>query len=81
VPDQLSQVGVGAVSSVGSVGDAFDNALAETEVGQYKTELIHYRGSWRGLDDVELAALEWVDWHTTAGCTAPATIRHQPRTS
>jgi putative transposase len=41
------------------VGDA----LAETEIGLFKAELIHHRGPWRGLDDVELATLEWVDWH------------------
>ena len=53
----------GAAPSVGSVGDALDNALAETEIGLFKTELIHHRGPWKGLDDVELATLEWVDWH------------------
>jgi putative transposase len=58
---RLAQAGV--APSVGSVGDALDNALAETEIGLFKTELIHYRGPWKGLDDVELASLEWVDWH------------------
>ena len=53
----------GAAPSVGSVGDAYDNALAETEIGLYKTELIRQRGPWRTLDDVEIATLEWVDWH------------------
>ncbi len=53
----------GAAPSVGSVGDALDNALAETQIGLFKTELIRPRGPWRGLDDVELATLEWVDWH------------------
>ena len=43
----------GAAPSVGSVGDAYDNALAETEIGLFKTELIHHREPWRGLDDVE----------------------------
>jgi putative transposase len=38
------------------------NALAETTIGLFKTELIHPRGPWRGVDDVELATLEWVDW-------------------
>ena len=52
-----------AAPSVGSVGDALDNALAETHIGLFKTELIRRRGPWRGLDDVELATLEWVDWH------------------
>jgi len=52
----------GAVHSVGSKGDSFDNALAETIIGLYKTELIRRRGPWKGLDDVEYATLEWVDW-------------------
>jgi putative transposase len=53
----------GAAPSVGTVGDALDNALAETHIGLFKTELIRRHGPWKGLDDVELAALEWVDWH------------------
>ena len=52
----------GAAPSVGSVGDAYDNALAETEIGLFKTELINRRGPWRTVDDVEIATLEWVDW-------------------
>jgi putative transposase len=52
----------GAVASVGSRGDSYDNAVAESVIGLYKTELIRKRGPWRGLDDVELATLEWVDW-------------------
>src|SRR5215211_5746668 len=52
----------GAVTSVGSRGDSFDNALAETIIGLYKTELIRRRGPWKGLDQVEYATLEWVDW-------------------
>lgn len=52
----------GAVNSVGSKGDSYDNALAETIIGLYKTELIRRRGPWRGIDDVEYATLEWVDW-------------------
>lgn len=53
----------GAAPSVGSVGDAYDNALAETEIGLFKTEVIRRRGPWRNIDDVELATFEWVDWH------------------
>ena len=53
----------GAVTSVGSRGDSFDNALAETTIGLYKTELIRRRGPWRSFDDLELATLEWVDWY------------------
>jgi putative transposase len=52
----------GAVNSVGSKGDSYDNALAETIIGLYKAELVRNRGPWRGLDDLELATLEWVDW-------------------
>ena len=49
-------------SSVGSVGDSYDNALAETINGLYKTEVIRRRGPSRHIDDVEYATLEWVDW-------------------
>ena len=51
----------GIEPSVGSVGDSYDNALAETINGLYKAEVIHRR-SWRNLQDVELATLKWVDW-------------------
>ena len=47
---------------VGSVGDSYDTALAETIIGPYKTEVIHRRGPWRHLEAVEYATLEWVDW-------------------
>ena len=50
------------VASVGSVGDSYDNALAESFNGLYKWELIHRRGPWKGLDDVEFANLEYIDW-------------------
>lgn len=52
----------GAVTSVGAKGDSYDNALAETVMGLYKTELIRRRGPWRTADQVELATAEWVDW-------------------
>ena len=52
----------GAVASVGSKGDSFDNALAEAVNGLYKAELIHHRGPWRTADQVELATLAWVGW-------------------
>ena len=52
----------GAVASVGSKGDSYDNALAETINGLYKTEVIRRRGPWKNIDDVEFATLEWVDW-------------------
>ncbi len=48
--------------SVGSVGDSYDNALAETVIGLFKTEVINRRSPWRSLDAVEYATLEWVDW-------------------
>ena len=52
----------GIEPSVGTVGDSYDNALAETVIGLYKTEVIGRRGPWRNLAAVELATLEWVDW-------------------
>ena len=52
----------GVVNSVGSRGDSYDNAMAESIFGLYKTELVRNKGPWRGLDDLELATLEWVDW-------------------
>lgn len=52
----------GIEPSVGSVGDSYDNALAETVIGLFKTEVIRPRGPWRSLEAVELATLEWVDW-------------------
>jgi len=58
--DRLTEAGITA--SVGSVGDSYDNALAETINGLYKTEVIRKRGPWRNVDEVEYATLEWVDW-------------------
>jgi len=58
--ERLAEAGIEA--SVGSVGDSYDNALAETIIGLFKTEVIHARGPWRTLDAVEYATLEWVDW-------------------
>ena len=52
----------GVEPSVGSVGDSYDNALAETINGLYKAELIWRRGPWRNFEQVEFATLEWVDW-------------------
>ena len=49
--------------SVGSVGDSYDNAMAETINGIYKTEVIEHEGPWQGKSDVEFATLEWVDWY------------------
>jgi putative transposase len=58
--ERLAEAGV--EPSVGSVGDSYDNALAETIIGLYKTEVIRQQGPWRGIDAVELATLAWVDW-------------------
>jgi putative transposase len=55
-------VQAGLVPSVGSVGDSYDNALAETINGLYKAEVIHRRAPWRSLEAVEFAPLEWVHW-------------------
>lgn len=57
---RLAEAGI--ESSVGSRGDSYDNALAETIIGLYKTELIRHRGPWRNIEAVEYATLEWVDW-------------------
>ena len=58
--ERLAEAGV--EPSVGSVGDSYDNALAETINGLYKAEVIHRRGPWRSFEAVEVATLEWVDW-------------------
>ena len=58
--ERLSEAGV--EPSVGSVGDSYDNALAETINGLYKAELIHRRARWCSFEAVEFATLEWVDW-------------------
>jgi putative transposase len=52
----------GALASIGSVGDSYDNALAESVIGLYKTECVRHIGPWRGVDDLELATLSWVHW-------------------
>ncbi len=58
--ERLAEAGI--EPSVGSVGDSYDNALAESVIGLFKTDLIRRRGPWRGLEGVEFATLEWVDW-------------------
>ena len=68
----------GGVCSVGSRGDSYDNALAETIIGLFKAELIRNRGPWRNLDEVEYGTLEWIDWFNhrqllePIGCVPPA---------
>ena len=61
----------GIEPSVGSVGDSYDNALAETVIGLFKTEVIRRRGPWRSLEAVEYATLEWVDWFNTRRLLEP----------
>jgi putative transposase len=58
--ERLAEAGI--EPSVGSVGDSYDNALAETVIGLFKTEVIHQHGPWRSFEAVEFATLEWVDW-------------------
>jgi transposase InsO family protein len=58
--ERLAEAGI--EPSVGSVGDSYDNALAETINGLYKAEVVHRRGPWRSFEAVEYATLEWVDW-------------------
>jgi len=64
-------VEAGVEPSVGSVGDSYDNALAETINGLYKAEVIHRRGPWRSFEAVEFATLEWVDWFNTRHLLEP----------
>ena len=59
--ERLAEAGI--EPSVGSVGDSYDNALAETIIGLYKTEKIRRQGPWRTLDAVEFATLDWIDWY------------------
>jgi putative transposase len=67
----------GALASIGTVGDSYDNAMAESVVGLYKTECVRPDGPWRGVDDLELATLSWVHWfnqvrlHSSIGYVPP----------
>ena len=67
--ERLAEAGI--EPSVGSVGDSYDNALAETINGLYKAEAIHRRGPWRSFEAVEYATLEWVDWFNNRRLLAP----------
>jgi putative transposase len=58
--ERLAEAGI--EPSVGSIGDSYDNALAESIIGLFKAEVIHRRGPWRSFEVVEFATLEWVDW-------------------
>jgi putative transposase len=59
--ERLAEVDV--VASVGSVGDSYDNAMAEAFNSLFKAELVRNKGPWRGIDDLELAVAEYVDWY------------------
>jgi putative transposase len=74
--ERLAAAGVSG--SVGTVGDAYDNALAESVIGLSKTGLIKPRGPWHTAGQVEIATLEYVDWSTTAVSTKPAAPSPQP---
>jgi putative transposase len=67
--DRLAEAGIEL--SVGSVGDSYDNALAETVIGLYKTEVIRRQGPWRHVEAVEFATLAWVDWFNTRRLLEP----------
>ena len=67
--DRLADAGI--APSVGSRGDAYDNALAESVMALFKTEVIRRRGPWRTLEDVEFATLTWVDWFNTRRLLGP----------
>jgi transposase InsO family protein len=67
--ERMAEAGIEA--SVGSKGDAYDNAMAESVIGLFKTEVIRHAGPWKGLDDVEYATLEWVAWFNPHRLLAP----------
>jgi transposase InsO family protein len=67
--DRLTEAGI--APSVGSRGDSYDNALAESVIGLFKTEVIQRKGPWRHLEAVEFATLEWVDWFNTRRLLEP----------
>ena len=79
--DRLADAGI--APSVGSRGDSYDNALAESVIGLFKTEVIRRCGPWRNLEAVEFATLAWVDWFNTRrrlepiGCVPPAEYEAQ----
>jgi transposase InsO family protein len=67
--DRLAEAGI--EPSVGTTGDSYDNALAETVIGLYKTEEIRRRGPWKTIEDVEFATLEWVAWYNSRRLLEP----------
>lgn len=72
--ERLAEVGV--EPSVGSIGDSYDNAMAESVIGLFKTEVIYARGPWRSFEAVEYSTLEWVDWFNNRRLLEP--IGHMP---
>jgi hypothetical protein len=77
--ERLAQAGIGP--SIGSVGDFYGNALAETINGIYKAKVIHRRGPWRSFEAVEFATLEWVDWFNNVGSWSLSETASQPKLS
>ena len=75
--ERLAEAGI--EPSVGSVGDSYDNALAESINGLYKTEVVRRRGPWRSLEAVEFATLEWVDCLIIDGCSNQSETYLPPR--
>ena len=73
----------GAVASIGSVGDSYDNAQAESLIGLYKTECTRRDGPWRSVEDLELATLSWVHWfnnvrlHSALGHGPPVEVEQE----
>jgi len=67
--ERLAEAGI--ETSVGSRGDSYDNALAESVIGLYKAEVIRHEGPWKGLEEVEFATLEWVDWFNNTRLLEP----------
>ena len=67
--ERLCEVGIRP--SVGRVGDSYDNALAETVIGLFKTEVIRQQGPWKSLEDVKFATLAWVDWFNNKRLLVP----------
>jgi putative transposase len=74
---------IGALASIGTVGDSYDNAMAESVIGLYKTECVRHDGPFRTVDDLELATLSWVHWfnehrlHSSIGDIPPIEFENQ----
>lgn len=61
----MTELDADVLASIGTVGDSYDNAMAESVIGLYKTECVEHEGPWSGVDDLELATLNWVWWFNT----------------